>query len=279
MQFAAATVIIALLGLFVMRINFFNGIAVASAVTVFMVMVGALLLLPAVLSLLGTWAFVGRMAWITDGEAIPAQRLSGVRHTIGRFFRWVGWVLVPARHAVIGLAYAVGSLHARQGARAAPPERLRALWQLAAEASVAARQRRVDRDAGDRDPDAVAAPGVLRRLRHRPRDAAADRVRPNRRGIRPRRQRAVLHRRAATRGWRPGGGQPAHRCAEGRPGRGACGRAPVAADAKVVPIQVYPTTAPQDEATTDLLFHLREDVIPAARLTPVRRRMSVASRP
>ena len=73
-QFAAATVIIALLGLFVMRITFFNGIAVAAAVTVFMVMVGALLLLPAVLSLLGTWAFVGRMAWVTDAEAIPQQR-------------------------------------------------------------------------------------------------------------------------------------------------------------------------------------------------------------
>ena len=73
-QFAAATVIIALLGLFVMRIDFFNGIAVAAAATVFMVMLGALLLLPAVLALLGTWAFVGRMAWVTDAEAIPEQR-------------------------------------------------------------------------------------------------------------------------------------------------------------------------------------------------------------
>ena len=74
-QFAAATVIIALLGLFVMGINFFNGIAVASAATVFMVMVGALLLLPAVLGILGTWAFSGRMAWITDGEAVARQKL------------------------------------------------------------------------------------------------------------------------------------------------------------------------------------------------------------
>jgi RND superfamily putative drug exporter len=40
--------------------------------------------------------------------------------------------------------------------------------------------------------------------------------------------------------------------------------APVAADATVAPIQLFPKTAPQDEATTDLLFHLREDVIPAA---------------
>ena len=40
--------------------------------------------------------------------------------------------------------------------------------------------------------------------------------------------------------------------------------APVAPDAMVAPIQVFSTTAPQDKATTDLLFHLREDVIPAA---------------
>src|SRR3954451_8087321 len=103
-QFAAATVIIALLGLFVMRINFFNGIAIASAFTVFMVMVGALLLLPAVLALLGTWAFVGRMAWVKDGEAIPHDRLTGTRHKIGRVLRYVGWVLYfPV--TLIGLAW------------------------------------------------------------------------------------------------------------------------------------------------------------------------------
>src|SRR3954469_19419033 len=103
-QFAAATVILALLGLFVMRISFFNGIAVAAAVTVFMVMVGALLLLPAVLSLLGTWAFIGRMAWVSDQEAIPQQRLTGARHSLGRFFRYLGWILcLPV--TVIGLAW------------------------------------------------------------------------------------------------------------------------------------------------------------------------------
>jgi RND superfamily putative drug exporter len=37
---------------------------------------------------------------------------------------------------------------------------------------------------------------------------------------------------------------------------------PVAKDADVVPIQVYPTTAPQDAATTDLLNTIRNDVIP-----------------
>ena len=104
MQFAAATVIIALLGLFVMRINFFNGIAVSAALTVFMVMIGALLLLPAVLSILGTWAFSGRMAWVSDGEAVARQRLTGVPHAVGRILRYVGWVLyLPV--TLVGLAY------------------------------------------------------------------------------------------------------------------------------------------------------------------------------
>ena len=171
-QFAAATVIIALLGLFVMRINFFNGIAVAAAVTVFMVMVGALLLLPAVLSLLGTWAFVGRMAWITRRRGDRrASGLSGVRTCIGTGSSATSaGSLVLARHADRAGS---GASVVRRGK--APelhhPSAVRALRQLAAEAPVAHGQHRADRDARDRDPDAVAAAGVLRRRRHRPRAA------------------------------------------------------------------------------------------------------------
>jgi RND superfamily putative drug exporter len=51
--FAASTVIIALLGLFIMGINFFNGLAVAASGTVLLVMLSAVWLLPALLSLLG----------------------------------------------------------------------------------------------------------------------------------------------------------------------------------------------------------------------------------
>ncbi len=61
--FAAATVVIALLGLFVLQIDFFNGLAVAAAATVVMMMIGATWLLPAVLSLLGRKAFSLRMPW------------------------------------------------------------------------------------------------------------------------------------------------------------------------------------------------------------------------
>ena len=61
--FAGSTVIIALLGLFIMRINFFNGLAVASIVTVLFVMLSALWFLPALLSLLGTQALALRLPW------------------------------------------------------------------------------------------------------------------------------------------------------------------------------------------------------------------------
>ena len=86
-QFAALTVVIALMGLFIMGISFFNGVALAAAGTVVMVALGALLLLPSVLALLGTWAFVGRMAWVTNAEAIPRQKAHGRGVAIRRRLR------------------------------------------------------------------------------------------------------------------------------------------------------------------------------------------------
>ena len=61
--FAGCTVIIALLGMFVLNINFFNGLSMAAAVTVLMVMLSALLMLPALLSLLGNKALALKMPW------------------------------------------------------------------------------------------------------------------------------------------------------------------------------------------------------------------------
>ncbi len=61
--FAGTTVIIALMGLFVLGIGFFNGLAVGAAVTVFMVMLSALWLLPALLGLLGARALGWRLPW------------------------------------------------------------------------------------------------------------------------------------------------------------------------------------------------------------------------
>jgi len=67
--FAGSTVIIALMGLFVLRIGFFNGLAIGAAVTVLMVMLSALWLLPALLGLLGARALGWRMPWARKEKA------------------------------------------------------------------------------------------------------------------------------------------------------------------------------------------------------------------
>jgi RND superfamily putative drug exporter len=261
-QFAAATVIIALLGLFVMRITFFNGIAVAAAVTVFMVMVGALLLLPAVLSLLGTWAFVGRMAWITDPEAIPKQRATGVMHTVGVVLRYLGWILLlPV--TLIGLAWrwivhrgkapdpTRPNAFARYGHWLQKWPWLTGAFALAVMVLIALPMLSLRLGFSD---DSGAPEGSSQRIAY---DLTAE-------------------------GFGPGVNGPFYLAVElpeagdqqavttitdalnADPGVALAAGAPVAADATVAPIQLFPKTAPQDEATTDLLSHLREDVIPAA---------------
>lgn len=69
--FAGSTVILALLGMFVLGIQFFNGLAVAAAAAVFMVMISALFMLPALLSLLGTRSFGLRLPWGKDPVVTP----------------------------------------------------------------------------------------------------------------------------------------------------------------------------------------------------------------
>ncbi|MFI5099429.1 MAG: MMPL family transporter [Actinomycetes bacterium] len=261
-QFAAATVIIALLGLFVMRITFFNGIAVAAAVTVFMVMVGALLLLPAVLSLLGTWAFVGRMAWLTDAEAIPQQRLNGVLHGIGRFLRYLGWVIwFPV--TLIGLAWRWlvhrgkapdphrPNAFARYGNWLQKRPWLTGGFALVVMLVIAFPMLSLRLGFSD---DSGAPKGSSARIAY---DLTADGFGP---GVNGPFYLAVKLPQA--------GDQAAVTkltdALNADPGVALAAAAPVAADATVAPIQVFPKTAPQDKATTDLLFHLREDVIPKA---------------
>jgi len=61
--FAGSAVIIGLLGLLILRINFFTGLAIGAAMTVIMVMLAAVWMLPALLSLLGTKALALRLPW------------------------------------------------------------------------------------------------------------------------------------------------------------------------------------------------------------------------
>ena len=89
--FAGACVVIAMLGMFSARIDSFYGVAVATSVTVLVMMVGALTLLPALLS----WS----------GARIGARRRTRPPGDGGAWARWVG--LVQRRPAVSAIAAAV----------------------------------------------------------------------------------------------------------------------------------------------------------------------------
>ncbi len=125
--FAAATVIIALGGLFVIGFDFFNGLAVAAAGTVLLMMVGATFLLPAVLSLLGRRAFALRMPWARKAHLRDHNVSLFARY--GRWlqhhFRWVGAVALAV---LIVVALPVASMRlgfSDDGGRAADsPQRI-----------------------------------------------------------------------------------------------------------------------------------------------------------
>lgn len=110
--FAASAVIIALLGLFVLGINFFNGLAVAASLTVIMVMLAAVWMLPALLSLLGTKALGLRLPWgKKPGSGSPEGR--GWAH-YGRLLQ--RRPLIPALLALgLVLVLAIPALSLRQG--------------------------------------------------------------------------------------------------------------------------------------------------------------------
>ncbi|MFZ0324405.1 MAG: MMPL family transporter [Actinomycetes bacterium] len=73
--FAGTTVIIALMGLFVLRINFMNGLAVGASLTVLTVMLTAVTLLPAVISALGHRVFAWRMPWARKRQPHPEGKI------------------------------------------------------------------------------------------------------------------------------------------------------------------------------------------------------------
>src|SRR4030081_838433 len=96
--FAGATVVIALLGMFALGVNLLNGVAIASALGVVMVLAASLTLLPALLRL------VGRRI----GEVGPA-RAARADNGPGFWARWVGSIQRrPAVAAVAATAIMLG---------------------------------------------------------------------------------------------------------------------------------------------------------------------------
>ena len=112
--FAASTVIIALLGLFVLRINFFNGLSLASAVTVLAVMFSALWFLPALLSLLGTKALSLRLPWGKKPGSMANQPEGRAWAHYGRLIQKAPWLTGAIATALV-LVLAIPALSLRQG--------------------------------------------------------------------------------------------------------------------------------------------------------------------
>ncbi len=226
--FAASAVIIALMGLFVLGINFFNGLAVAASLTVIMVMLAAVWMLPALLSLLGTKALGLRLPWgKKPGSGSPEGR--GWAH-YGRLLQ--RRPIIPALLALgLVLVLAIPALSLRQGFAddSGKPE--------GSSARIAFDLRSDGFGPGSNGPFLVVA-----KL-----PAAGD----------VQAYSEIVTELAAT----PG-------IAATRPSPGvlplvAADPAQFGLDSDVVAIGVIPSSGPQDEATSELLERLRTDVNPA----------------
>lgn len=233
--FAGSTVIIALLGLFVLGINFFNGLAVGAAVTVLAVMLSALWMLPALLSLMGTKALAWRLPW-------GKRPGSMVDHPEGRAWAHYGRLLqkrpiIPALLAlgiVVVLAIPLFSLRQGFADDSGKPEgsAARIAYDLRAEGfgpGVNGPFLVVADLSGATSPEAYGQ--VVAGL------AATEGVA----GTSPSVEALSVFGKLAQASAGAGGGEPQ----------------------TVQAIAVYPSTAPQDEATTALLDRLRTETNPA----------------
>jgi RND superfamily putative drug exporter len=110
--FAGTAVIIALMGLLVLGISFFYGLALAAAATVLMMMLSALWFLPALLSLLGDRALGVRMPWARRAKEWHPEG-GGFAH-YGRLVQRRAWLGLLASLAVV-LVVAAPMLSMRLG--------------------------------------------------------------------------------------------------------------------------------------------------------------------
>ncbi|MGI8332009.1 MMPL family transporter [Actinomadura scrupuli] len=216
--FAGATVVIALLGLFVLGMSFLNGLAIASSVTVLCTVLAAITLLPAMLGFLGLRTLSRRERRRLAAGGAAAER-AGV---------WERWAtVVEHRPKLLSVA---------------------ALVLIAALAVPVASLRLGSSDAGNNPSSTTTRQaydlladgfgpgfnGPLQLVAEAP--AAADREALN----------TLVRQVTATKGVARVTALPMN------PG------------ATVGIVQVIPSSSPQSKATSDLIGHLRHDLVPAA---------------
>ena len=237
--FAGTTVIIALLGLFVMGISFFNGLSLAAGVTVFSVMLAALWFLPALLSLLGTKSLALRLPW-------GKKPGSMVGHPEGRGWAHYGRILqrrpiVPmilALAAVVVLAIPMLSLRQGFADDSGKPE--------GSSARIAYDLRAEGFGPGINGPFLVVAD-------------LSEATSPDAYG----QIIAALNETEGVAGTSPSLEVLPIMGKMSQAAAAAAGEAGASPPQTVQAIAVYPTTAPQDEATTELLDRLRTETDPA----------------
>jgi RND superfamily putative drug exporter len=213
--FAGVTVIISLLGMFLLGLPFLYGVAVAAALAVLFTMIAALTLLPALLTI------VGRRI---DRLRIPG--LGSQSSTTAEDTKWFRWSREIQRRPVLSavlsggllLILCIPTLSLRLGTN----------------------------DAGTEPPDKTTRKAY---------DLLAEGFGPGFNG--PFVMVAAL----------PGKGEDAglvrlKRALEGEEGVAAATSIALNKQENTGVFQVYPTTSPQSAATTDLLDHIRGDVIP-----------------
>lgn len=101
--FAGGTVIVALLGMFVLNVGFLTGLGVAAAVTVFLTVLAAVTLLPALLGMIGRRVLrrADRRPAVPALDSAAEPAVAGVVATRGVWARWAG--LVERRPLVTGV--------------------------------------------------------------------------------------------------------------------------------------------------------------------------------
>lgn len=227
--FAGTTVIIALLGLWVLRINFFNGLSIAAAATVLMVMLSALWMLPALLSLLGTKALAIRLPWGKKPGSMAGHPEGKAWAHYGRLLQKRPWLSGAIATGLV-LVLAIPALSLRQGFSDDSGKPLgspaRTAFDLRAEGF----------GPGVNGPFLVAM-----KL-----PAAGD----------------FQSYAAVVTGLSQAEGVASTQPSVGMLPLVAANPAQFGLDGDVAMVAVYPTTSPQDEATTDLLHRLRDEVNP-----------------
>ncbi len=220
--FAGATVVVALLGMLVLRVSFLTGLGVGGAVTVVWTVAAALTLLPALLGVVG-----GRLLPRRQRRALAARTAAPAAEPApaGLWARWAA--LVAHRKAVLSLitlaviaAVAVPTLSLRLGSsddgNGPTSSTTRQAYDLLATGFGAGSNGPLELVAQVKGPgDTVALGALVGELRR-------------------------------------------------TPGVTSVTAAPLPNGATLGIVEVVPTSAPQDQATTDLITRLRHQVVPAA---------------